>query len=163
MSKLRTVLAALPFILAAAPAAAQTLDPPDAVAYLLVGIQEGASFELNGMSLYWEKTAPGVFRATGPQDFSMIISAAQQGSSCIYDLAVDMSLGAEKYQQKAGFDFSKITGMTFTSETTAQIEGSGYCIGADQSMCSPSVSFSVPTDAATFDKVYADFRAGACP
>ena len=165
MKKLLIACATLPFILAAVhPATAQTADTLDQVAYLLVGVQDGKDFVLEGVPLKWAKTAPGKFAATSPDGITLGMSFTQTTSACAYRVDVDVAAGGKNVMHgEMHYDFAKITGMALVSPEVAEISGTDYCTSTDQSMCTSRIGMSIPTDAATFDRTYADFRAASCP
>lgn len=149
----------------AGAATAASLTPEQAAAFLLVGIQVGQQTSLSGAEFAWEEKSPGQFSGAGTSNgHALQLNVDVVGTApCVYDFDTRVTIDANPVlNAKATYDFSKITGMTLTGPDTAEIAGSDYCTSDTEGVCTPELSLSVPTDEATFNGVYQDFRAASC-
>ena len=162
---MRLIIAVLLLLPIPGLAAAATLTPEEAVAFLLVGIQVGKHSEIAGMGFDWQESPPGVFAGTAKReglavDLAISVTAA---SDCAYVIATHITVETKPpYDAKQTIDFSKITGMSLTSPDTVAITGSDFCTSQDEDVCDTAGRLAVPTDQATFDAVYGDFRKETC-
>ena len=146
-------------------AAAATLSPEEAVAYLIVGIQVGKHSESAGFGWDWQESSPGVFTGSATSqgqavDVTVSVTAA---SDCAYVIATHVTVDSRPpYDARGTYDFSKITGISLTGPVTATIAGSDFCTSQDDGVCDAKVQLAVPTDQATLDAVYGDFRKETC-
>ena len=162
---MRLIIALLLLLPIPGLAAAATLTPEEAVAFLLVGIQVGKHSEIAGMGFDWQESPPGVFAGTAKReglavDLAISVTAA---SDCAYVIATHVTVDSRPpYDARGTYDFSKITGISLTGPVTATIAGSDFCTSQDDGVCDAKVQLAVPTDQATLDAVYGDFRKETC-
>jgi hypothetical protein len=155
--------ACIPSVAAAAP-----LEAEDAVAYLLAGIQVSGTTNLAGTELVWTQNAPGSFvgvgtTAEGPLNMNMSV---RQITGCTYETAGNVTVDGKVVVSvpPATYDFTKIISLDLLRPNLAGVDGTkNFCTSDDANLCGSVIDLAVPTDAATYNRVYQEFRSANCP